>query len=230
MLSAAAEQLKIRDPALGPLIDEHGAPDSLLCKGSRNLFGSLARSIVYQQLATSAADKIFQRVLHACKCAFAQEGWDKVELEDLTPASVLAVPATELRTAGLSTRKAEYIHGIAEAFSSGQLSDEGLIGMDEGTLSAELIKLRGVGQWSIDMFAMFRLGRPNILPVGDLGVRRGMENLYKLKGLPEAKEMQEIAAAWEPYRSLGSYYMWRVPAVKAASPGKKKARADVPTI
>jgi DNA-3-methyladenine glycosylase II len=88
--------------------------------------------------------------------------------------------------------------------------------MDELTLAAELTKVKGIGRWSVDMFSMFHLGHPDVLPVGDLGVRRGMGHLYGLRELPGPAQMADIAAIWAPWRSVGSYYMWRVDVPRAA--------------
>ncbi|KAK9830022.1 hypothetical protein WJX72_009248 [[Myrmecia] bisecta] len=218
------QHLIAADPVLAPVIQEHGLASVLIGKDCVNVFDSLTRSILSQQLATGAAAAITARFKTACKC----EPGGKV-----TPAAVQSVSVAEMRACGLSGRKAEYVLDLARHFAEGLLSDEAIAGMDDEALVRELVKVKGIGRWSVDMFAMFHLGRPDVLPVGDLGVRKGMQTLYRLKALPEAAEMERLTDAWRPYRSLGSYYMWRVPTQRASStPGKKKraAKAAVPTV
>ncbi|KAL6778936.1 MAG1 [Auxenochlorella protothecoides x Auxenochlorella symbiontica] len=214
-LHEAVEHLKQVDARLLPLIEEHGPPSGLLAKEGSS-FAALARSIIGQQLATKAAAVIFQRTLEACQC---------LDTGFLTPESLITTDMAALRACGLSQRKAEYLTGLARLFSDGVLTNEGIQGMDDATLTTELTKVRGLGQWSVHMFAMFHLGHPDILPVGDLGVRKGMQWLYGLKDLPDPETMEGVAAAWKPYRSVGSHYMWSAAASAPRSPNKKKAQS-----
>jgi DNA-3-methyladenine glycosylase II len=198
-LRLACDHLTTADQRLAPLIAQHGPPERLIVKGD-GAFATLCKTIVFQQLATTAAAKIFARVLDSCACT----------PELLTPAAIIATPLETLRQAGLSQRKAEYLHDLARHFNDGLLSDELLRAMDMAALHSALTSVKGLGPWSVDMFALFHLGKPNCLPTGDLGVRRGMKILYGLKNLPSPAEMERIASAWHPWRSVGSYYMWRV--------------------
>lgn len=213
-LREACTFLSAADPSLAPLISLHGPPERLLAKGP-GAFATLSKSICFQQLATQAAAKIFARVLGACRCTSAGI---------LDHASVLSTTEDTLRSAGLSRAKAAYIRDLALHFHEGLLSDALIAELDADGLHSALTHVKGLGPWSVDMFAMFHLGLPDVLPVGDLGVRRGMQILYGLKDLPNAKQMAELAERWRPWRSVGSYYMWRVekPTVRGASAKRRK--------
>ncbi|EIE27684.1 DNA glycosylase [Coccomyxa subellipsoidea C-169] len=197
---------------LAALIKEHGVPDKLLPTGTDSAFHGLAHIIIDQQLSILAAKCIANRVLAACGGA-----------QVLEPAAVLKVPPTELRACGLSQAKTNYIVDLAQRFESGQLTTEGIVALDDDTLYQQLSAVKGIGRWSVDMFAMFHAGRPDILPVGDLAVRKGFQALYGLKAIPTDAQMAEISEKWRPYRSLGSYYMWRVPTNKSPSIKKSKS-------
>ncbi|DBA74688.1 TPA: hypothetical protein ACH3X2_009353 [Trebouxia sp. C0005] len=220
-MAAAARLLAQRDAALAPIIEQHGVPDRLLAKGFTNMFNSLARSILSQQLAVKAASVIQGRFMALCQCE-----------EFATPEAVLALDKEQLRGVGLSYAKAGYVLDLAKHFQSGQLSDEKIATMDDDTLVAELTKVKGIGRWTVDMFAMFHLGRPDVFPLGDLAVRKGLQELYKLKAKPSVAEFDAIGDVWRPHRSLGSYYMWRIPTSNQKSIKKKgvstvAATADV---
>lgn len=208
-LQAACEFLAKADPKLAPLIEQHGPPEHLLRKTGSN-FATLAKAIAFQQLATNAAAAIYNRVLAACSCT-----------DTLTPEALLAAPAGALRAAGLSERKAGYMADLARHFSDGRLSDDKIGAMEEAELEEALCAVKGIGLWTCHMHAMFHLGSPDVLPTGDLGVRRGMQHLYGLKELPSPTAMEAVAESWRPYRSLGTYFMWKVD-VPRSSPGKSK--------
>lgn len=114
------------------------------------------------------------------------------------------------RQVGVSGRKASYLHDLASKYRDGVLSDNSIREMDDETLLRVLTTVKGIGVWSVHMFMMFSLHRPDVLPVGDLGVRKGVQLLYKLKELPKPVEMEELCEKWKPYRSVGSWYMWRL--------------------
>lgn len=215
-LDAACQHLSSADERLAPLIQQHGPPLRLLAKLGTCCFASLAKSIVFQQLATGAAAAIYSRVLRVCQCG-----------EQLSAAALMGADARELRGAGLSERKVTYLLDLSRHFQEGHLSDELIASWDDSTLQRELTKVKGIGAWTCDMFAMFHLGHPDILPTGDLGVRRGMQVLYNLKDLPDPAAMERVAERWRPYRSAGCYYMWRVEVPKGTQLRKEgtKARA-----
>lgn len=116
----------------------------------------------------------------------------------------------QLREIGISGRKASYLHDLSQHFLSGALSDEKLIVMEEDELVTALTAVKGIGVWSAHMFMIFWLHKPDVLPVGDLGIRKGFQKLYQLKAVPTVAQMEELASSWRPYRSLGAWYLWRV--------------------
>ncbi|CAN6336778.1 unnamed protein product [Urochloa humidicola] len=211
-VAAALRHLQAADPLLAAVIASTEAP-TFAASPSLPAFPSLARSILYQQLATSAADAIYARFLALLPSA-------------VTPAAVLALAAADLRTIGVSGRKASYLHDLATRFAAGELSDSAVAAMDEPTLLAELTKVKGVGEWTVHMFMIFSLHRPDVLPCGDLGVRKGVQELYKLKKLPKPEEMAALCQRWRPYRSVGAWYMWRLMESKGAAAKKKGGNAS----
>ena len=123
---------------------------------------------------------------------------------------------SDLREVGLSRQKIATLRTIAVAFDKGALSNRALRRMDDDSVIAEVTKLKGIGEWTAHMLLMFSLGRPDILPIGDLGVRKGMGAAYELASTPTPAEAQAIGEPWAPYRSVGSWYMWR--AVETVTP------------
>ncbi|KAL2649688.1 hypothetical protein R1flu_017816 [Riccia fluitans] len=193
---AAIQHLKSADSRLRAVIEMHEGPKFERCSSA---FTALVRSIVFQQLATKAASTIFGRVVDLCG------GLGKVE-----PVTIAGLSKEQLRGAGLSERKASYVHDLAAHFLTGNLSDVSINEMDDENLTKALTAVRGIGVWSVHMFMLFSLHRPDVLPVGDLGVRKGFQKLYQLKSLPSPAEMENLSSSWQPYRSIGSWYMWRV--------------------
>lgn len=128
----------------------------------------------------------------------------------MTPAVIAALTDEQLREVGISGRKATYLHDLAKHFLSGELSDEKLVMMNEDELVKVLTAVKGIGVWSAHMFMIFYLHKPDVLPVGDLAIRKGFQTLYRLKALPSVTEMEQLASSWRPYRSLASWYLWRV--------------------
>jgi DNA-3-methyladenine glycosylase II len=195
-LAAAVAKLRVADPKLGPVIDRHGPPP---LTPTRDPFHSLARAIVYQQLSGAAAGTIFGRFL-----ALYPGG------KFPTPDALAATPVARLRSAGLSGAKAAALLDLAAHFADGRVRPAHLRKAGEDEVRAALLPVRGIGPWSVDMFLIFGLVRPDVLPVGDLGVRKGMQLHFRLRTLPEAPRMEKLAAPWRPYRSLAAWYMWRV--------------------
>ena len=175
-------------------------------------FQSLAKAIVFQQLAGAAASTIWGRLL-----ALAAEGEqlqgvgafdvNSAKVMFLTPARCQELGEERLRTAGLSKQKASYVLDLAKTFGGDGM--EQLTDMPDAELRAKLLAIRGVGPWTVDMFAIFTLHRSDILPTGDLGVRKGMQAHFALKDLPTPSKMEQLAEPWRPYRSLASWYMWQ---------------------
>ncbi|CAD7695726.1 unnamed protein product [Ostreobium quekettii] len=199
---------------LAPIIRDNEEPKFLLRKDEGDsCFTSLAKGILYQQISITAGSAIVRRLKDACGGA-----------EMVTPEVVLSLDEECMRTIGVSGRKASYLKALATEFATGTLTDEGLRSMPDEELREALTKIKGVGPWTVDMFSMFYLGRPDILPVGDLAVRKGLKVLYNLPELPGVPEMESITEQWRPFRSVGSSYMWKVESEKAPrSPGKSKA-------
>ena len=127
----------------------------------------------------------------------------------MEPGRVLRAPTEALRGAGLSGRKAECIRSLARAFEAGDLSDTGLENAEEAAVVQAVTAVKGIGPWTADMFLIFHLRRADILPVGDLGVRKGFAKAYGLSSLPDASKMLKIAEKWRPFRSVGTLYMWQ---------------------
>ena len=184
------------DARLAPIIDKHGPPTM---KPTRNAVQSLARAIVSQQLSGKAADTIWGRVLDL----YPKRKFPK-------PPVILATPDTALRAAGLSGAKAAAIKDLARHVVEAKLVPATLPKLSDAQVSELLLPVRGIGPWSVDMFLMFALARPDVLPVGDLGVRKGMQMHFRLRSLPEADKMIKLAAPWRPYRSVAAWYMWRL--------------------
>jgi DNA-3-methyladenine glycosylase II len=188
------------DPVLADIIELIG-PDALGdARGERpeDHYGALMRAIVGQQLSTKAARSIFARLT------------DRYGGRTPTPEEVLAEEPEELRAAaGLSRAKTSYLRSLAEHVLSGELELERLDELPDEQVIAELTAVKGLGVWTSHMFLMFHLDRPDVLPVGDLGVRKAIERSYKLEGLPDAATMERIAEPWRPYRTVACRYLWR---------------------
>lgn len=194
-VAAAERALARRDPVLRGLIRTKG-PCVLTGPPRRPHFEALARSITYQQLAGRAAEAIWQRVRALVPGAF-------------TPEAVLAVDPTALRGAGLSGAKARSITDLAAHIAGGtvHLSRSGR--MTDDAIVAELSQVWGIGTWTAQMFLMFQLGRLDVWPVLDLGVRNGYGRAWGLMDPPTAKELEPLGEAFRPYRSVAAWYCWR---------------------
>ena len=194
----AIETLRNGDPVMGRLIEEHGALVRRDLKRERpgDAYGALLRSIVGQQLSTKAAATIYGRVLELFKG------------HTPTPKQLLKVDPGKLRGAGLSRAKVAYLRDLAQHVEEGTLELERLPDLPDEEVAAQLTAIKGLGQWTADMFLIFHLGRPDILPVGDQGIRRAIQVEYGLRKLPDAKRMRKIAKPWQPYRTLACLYLW----------------------
>jgi DNA-3-methyladenine glycosylase II len=193
------EHLRAADPILGALIDALG-PIDLSDRAGRpdDHYGALVRSIVGQQLSTKAARTIYGRLC------------ERYGGRTPTPAELIADDLDALRlAAGLSRAKASYLKSLAEHVVGGELELERFDAMPDAEIAAELIAVKGLGQWTVDMFLMFHLQRPDVLPVGDLGIRRAVERAYELPDLPDPAQLTELAAPWRPHRTLACRYLWR---------------------
>ena len=197
---SADSELRDADPVLGALIDEVGV-DGLgdpRAGRPRDHYGALVRSIVGQQLSTKAARSIYNRLT------------DRFDGRTPTPDEVLADDPDELKAAaGLSRAKVSFLRSLAEHVLDGSLELDRLDDLPDEEVIAELVAVRGLGVWSAHMFLMFHLGRPDVLPVGDLGIRRAVMRRYGVPELPAAAELEKLAEPWRPYRTLACRFLWR---------------------
>jgi DNA-3-methyladenine glycosylase II len=196
----AVAALRAADPVMRALIDEIGVDGLGDPRAGRpqDHYGALVRSIVGQQLSTRAARAIYTRLT------------DRFGGRTPTPAEVVADDPDELRiAAGLSRAKVTYLRSLAEHVLDGSLDLERLDDLPDEEVIAELVAIKGIGQWSAHMFLMFHLQRPDVLAVGDLGIRRAMMVRYGLDSLPSPAEMERIAEPWRPHRTLACRFLWR---------------------
>ena len=194
----AIKHLRRADPVMRDLIDSIGPLDTEARRRGRptDPYGALLRSIVGQQLSTKAARTIYGRML---------ELWGG---KTPTPKQLLATDPEAIRAAGMSRPKVNYLRDLAERILDGRLEIDRLNELSDDEISAELTAVKGIGQWSADMFLIFFLGRPDVLPVGDLGIRRAVEKVYALPEIPTPEAIFELAQPWRPHRSLASLYLW----------------------
>jgi 3-methyladenine DNA glycosylase/8-oxoguanine DNA glycosylase len=184
-----------QDPVMANLIQRIG-PIQLRARRVP-VFHSLVQAIIYQQLNAKAADTIFARFQGLFGGGFP------------SPAQVLAITPEQMRSAGLSKPKAKYVRGVAERAADGGLpSLDDCDEMTDAEIIEKLTELNGVGRWTVEMFLIFNLARPDVLPVHDLGVRRGFQIAYRRK-MPEPEQLEKFGRRWKPYRTLAARYLWR---------------------
>ena len=189
----AINRLKKCDPVLrgiiervGPFRMEYGVPQ----------FCSLAEAIVYQQLNGKAAETIFKR-------------FGSLAGDPLTPEGILKLSDEQLRGVGLSKQKSAYLKDLAQKTAAGVLDFSKLPELPDEEVIEHLTQVKGIGVWTAHMFLIFSLRRLNVLPTGDYGVQMALKRHYRKRKLPKPKDMEKIARAWEPYRSVACWYMWR---------------------
>jgi DNA-3-methyladenine glycosylase II len=189
----AVNHLKKSDPILRALIERVGA-----CRMEYGLpeFSSLAESIVYQQLNGKAAATIFERFAGLAG-------------EPLTPENILKLSDEQLRGVGLSKQKSSYMKDLAAKTRDGLLDFSKLPELSDEEVIRHLTQVKGIGVWTAQMFLMFTLKRQDVLPTGDYGVQAAMKKHYRKRKMPKPKEMEKIARAWSPYRSVACWYLWR---------------------
>jgi DNA-3-methyladenine glycosylase II len=192
------DALRSADPVMARLIEEHGAIVRKELRRDRpgDAYGALLRSIVGQQLSTAAARTIYGRMLelfggHAP-----------------TPKQLLSANPEDIRAAGLSRPKIKYLRDLAQHVEDGELELDRFDELSDEKIIEELTAVKGIGEWSAHMFLMFHLGRPDVLPVGDQGIRNAVKAQYRLRELPDAKRLEKIANPWRPYRTLACLYLW----------------------
>jgi DNA-3-methyladenine glycosylase II len=186
------------DPVMAGLVDEHHqeVKRDIAQERPGDAYGALLRSIVGQQLSTKAARTIYGRLA------------DIFDGHAPTPRQLLATEPERIRAAGLSNAKVAYLRDLAVHVEEGTLELERLPELDDEEVAAQLTAIKGLGRWTADMFLMFHLGRPDILPVGDQGIRNAARVQYRLRKLPDAKRLEKLARPWRPYRTLACLYLW----------------------
>jgi DNA-3-methyladenine glycosylase II len=193
------DQLARADPLMGRIIDRVGEMSFERRRRGRprgDSYGVLLRTIVGQQLSTKAAATIFDRLL------------GRFDGRIPEPPELLALEPQELRAIGLSGRKVEYVRDLAAHVDSGELELDRLGELGDDEVIAEITAIRGLGLWSAHMFLIFHLERPDVLPTGDLGIRRAVQIEYGLEDLPDPAALAQIAEPWRPHRTLASIYLW----------------------
>jgi DNA-3-methyladenine glycosylase II len=190
--------LSCGDPTMASLVETIGPLDHEARRRGRpdDAYGALVRSIVGQQLSTVAARTIYGRLTAL------------FDHRPPTPAELLAADEETLRACGLSRPKISYLRDLARHVLEDGLDLPRLRELPDDEVASKLIAVKGIGQWSADMFLMFHLRRPDVLPVGDLGIRRAVERAYGLPGLPDEDDLQTLAAPWRPHRTLACLYLW----------------------
>jgi len=182
-----------KDPILGKIIDNVG---DYSLKRRNHHFAVLVESIISQQLATSAAEAIFRR-------------FRKLYPKFPTAAQILSTRKSKLRTAGLSGMKIDYLKDLARNIKEGRLNMKLLSKMSDEEVIVHLTQVKGIGRWTAEMFLIFSLGRQDVLPVHDLGLRKGAQMAFSLADLPKPKELEKMGERWRPYRSIATWYLWK---------------------
>jgi len=196
----AVAHLEAADPRLAAIIERVG-PFRMELKDSRSLFGALAEAIVYQQLSNKAAATIYGRV----------EALYPDAPDGFTPRHILKTTDETLRGCGLSRAKVLAVQDLARRVEGGELPtlDEAQA-IPDAELIERLVTVRGIGRWSAEMFLMFRLGRPDILPLDDYSLRKAYAKAFRKRILPSPKALEKAGEKWRPYRTVASWYLWRV--------------------
>lgn len=192
LLRKAQRHLARNDAVLKPFIKSIG-PCTLQCDDDH--FAILVRSIISQQISTKAAKAIGNRLLE--------------KVGRFQPKRILAASEDAMREAGLSQGKRLSLRDLAQKCTDGTVPLKKLAGRENDEVVETLIQVRGIGPWTAEMFLIFSLGRPDVLPVGDYGLRAGVQKHYALAELPKKDTLHELTASWRPYRSIGTWYIWR---------------------
>ncbi len=194
MLYSAALNVLKKDPKLAKIINHVG---KYQIRTSRNYYESLVEAIITQQLAGSAAKAISNRFRSLYGKSFPK------------PIDVINTSDSKLRKTGLSRMKIEYIKELSKAIESKKLKMRSLSKLSDEEIVEQLTQIKGIGRWTAEMFLIFSLGRMDILPVGDLGLRKGVQLLNSTSELPNAAEIEELAEKWRPYRTVATWYIWK---------------------
>ena len=193
MINHEAVELLKQDPNLTRIIERIG---DYQIKKRNNHFAVLIESIISQQLASAAAEAIFSR-------------FKKLYPKFPTSSQILDTKDAKLRSVGLSGMKIEYLKDLAQKIEDGKLKMKSLSKMTDDEIIEHLTQVKGIGRWTAEMFLIFSLGRLDVLPVGDLGLRKGVQMAFSMSELPKPKEVEKIGMRWKPYRSIATWYLWK---------------------
>jgi DNA-3-methyladenine glycosylase II len=208
-LKRAVEHLKAADPVLREIIERVGPPRIPQREAT---FAAVARSIAFQQLNGKAATTIFERLLQQCVSCNGGNGakttmsgsWSAV-----TPEAILTLSDEQMRAIGFSRAKASYLRDLSEKARNGVLNFTELPGMPDEDVIAHLTQVKGIGVWSAQMFLMFALRRPDVMPTADFGLNNAIRRAYRKRAMPKPKQVLRISEPWRPYRTVASWYLWR---------------------
>ncbi len=197
-----------KDPVMAGIISRVGP---LRLDRRPATFESMARAIVFQQLAGAAARTIYQRLQSACEQAVGGQDTPRSLYGGfgITPDSVLALSEEQMRACGLSRQKLSYIRDLAAKSISGEVDFAALQAMSDDDVIAHLTRVKGIGVWSAQMFLIFALGRLDVMPTADLGINMAICRHYRKRKVPKAKQILKFSEKWKPYRSLACWYLWR---------------------
>jgi len=183
-----------KDPKLAKIIKQVGDYN---VKITKNRYQSLVEAIIAQQLSGSAAESILKKFKKLFKSKFPK------------PVEVIKTPDSKIRSVGLSKMKIMYIKDLSKKIQSKQLNMRKISTKSDEYVVEHLTDVKGIGRWTAEMFLIFSLGRLDVLPVGDLGLKKGIQLIYSLKELPNEKEIERIAESWKPYRTVATWYLWK---------------------
>ena len=184
--------LASRDPVISALVERH---QGLALRSRGDAFSTLARAIVGQQISVKAAQSVWERVMR--------------EVGIMAPSNVAAATSERLRTCGLSNQKCAYLGDLAERFASGDLDPAQWDTLDDEALIIELTRVKGIGRWTAEMFLIFYMARPDVFPLDDIGLQRALRLHYNAGRALTVPKMKRIGKTWAPWRSVGTWYMWR---------------------
>lgn len=201
-----------RDPVLAAIIRRHGACGLGAARDRFDHFTMLVRAIVFQQLSTKAATTIYNRLLESLPGGLP------------TPPAIVSLTDEQLRAAGISRQKAIYLRDLAEKVITGAVLLDVVDTMSDEQVIAALTKVKGIGRWTAEMFLIFRLQRPDVLPLDDIGIVNAIHKAYRLRKKPTPARMQKLAESWRPYRSIACWYLWR--SLEPPSPSARQTRKE----
>lgn len=195
--STARRALMRRDPVLAAIIKRHGACELGAARDRFDHFEMLVRAIVFQQLSTKAATTIHTRLMASMPGG------------KPTAAALSALSEEQFRAAGISRQKAAYLRDLSEKVAAGAVPLDLLHAMEDEAVIEALTQVKGIGRWTAEMFLIFRLQRPDVLPLGDLGIINAIMKAYRLRKKPGPDRLRKLAEPWRPYRSVACWYLWR---------------------